>query len=121
MKHYLLLLISLLILGSCEKTEHISQAPSLEVYVTDPLGNALESANVFLFENRDDWDEKVNVIDSLITDIHGYVYFQELEELQYFLFATKDSLTNTYGTIGLLDSLKKDEIRLINIKITHLK
>lgn len=121
MKHYFLLLAAIMLLGSCTKTEYISNPPELEVYVTDNNDNSIKNANVSLFGNREDWDEKTNKIDSLLSDSTGYVIFQNLSEKQYFVFVEKDSLTNAYGVIGVTDSLQNDEIRILNIKIEYIK
>ncbi|WP_372753401.1 carboxypeptidase-like regulatory domain-containing protein [Labilibaculum sp.] len=121
MKHYLLLLAFTLLLGSCTDTDYISNAPELEINVSDTDGILIEYASVSLFDNRDDWDEKTNKIDSLTTDSLGHVAFENLEEIQYYVYVEKDDLNNTYGTIATSDSLQVDEIRVLNIQIESIQ
>ncbi|PKQ60548.1 hypothetical protein BZG02_18970 [Labilibaculum filiforme] len=121
MKNYFLLIAFVLLLGSCTKTEHISNSPELEIFVTDANDNAIAEASISLYNNRDDWDERTNKIDSLLTDQNGYAIFKELNELQYFVFVEKDTLSNSYGVIGVKDSLQNDEIRSLHIQIQYIQ
>lgn len=121
MKQYFLLLASILLLGSCTETDYISNAPELQIYVSDADNNLIQNASVSLFDNRDDWDEQTNRIDSLTTDSLGSAIFENLEELQYYVYVEKDSLSNTYGVIATSDSLQVDEIRVLNIQIEYIQ
>jgi hypothetical protein len=121
MKHYFLLLALIVLLASCTETNYISNAPELQIYVSDTSDNLLQNASVSLFSNWDDWDEQTNKIDSLTTDSLGCVVFENLEELQYYVYAEKDSLNNNYDVIATSDSLQVDEIRVLNIQIEYIQ
>ena len=116
------LLILLLLIGtmSCTKTEYTDYPPELEIHVVNPDHEAISSALIELYQEKEDWDDQRNPVSTAYTNDTGTCVFPDLEAKNYYFFIQKDSLSNQYGIAGFEEALRPNEIRVLTITIENL-
>ncbi len=115
-KHILfsIVLTGLMTLGSCKKDSDETLIPSgseetsLELRLTDNLGNTVTGASVKLYDSATDWANGTNQIGiTQYSDIYGKVTFNNLAPIQYYWLAKKDCKNNVNGGVTTTSSLTK--------------
>jgi uncharacterized protein (DUF2141 family) len=84
---------------SCKKETSIPPDTSLEIIVTDELGNKVQGASVALFSSESDWESGNNQIaPSQLSDVSGRVVFTQLSPKKYYWGVIKDCKNNINGS-----------------------
>jgi hypothetical protein len=98
---FLITLFAIVAMFGCSKEEEPVPDTTLEMTVTDELGNIVTGANVKLFTSQTDWLKKTNQFSATqTTDANGKVIFKGLQGIQYFWSVEKDCQNNLFGAIS---------------------
>ena len=93
----------------------------LRVFLSDSITPA-DSCYVFLFGNRSDWLNNINHIESSVTDEYGYALFRDLQPVQYYVTAFRDSagenFFHNYSTGYITDQLDSMHLNYYRIFLT---
>src|SRR5438105_15185676 len=94
-----LLICSTLLLTNCSKKETPPPPTSLQITLTDDLGNKMSGVSVKLYASQNDWYNLSNQIGSTqISDANGVVTFSDLSAIKYYWWAQKDCKSNLSGS-----------------------
>lgn len=115
-KHFFCVLLCILAF-SCTVDKEVPYPPELIISVKDTNNLAIPKAAVFLYDDIDAWYAKENELKQDSTNDQGTVVFKNLESKIYYVFVSKDSLSNQHGIAKTSDSLKLNEIRTLEIVI----
>lgn len=120
MKSKNLILLALFIASSLEITSCSKSTPpetSLEITVTDELGNKVSGASVAIFLSQSDWENGTNQTKpTQITDANGKATFSPLIATQYYWAAGKDCKNNYNGsnaTSGNIQAAKNTQLTTV--------
>ena len=90
---------------------------ALKITVLDELGNYVESAEVTIYGNEEDFKASENaVMEMQLTDKKGRVTFKGLEPKSYYVDVVKGKKTN-YGAAQLTPQLEEGRFNKVNIII----
>jgi hypothetical protein len=117
LKSLLKVLVFLLLMTSCKKTEYRDQKPQLKIIVKDSGKNLVTGVSVNLYMTKEDFQEAVNLVKSGITDSTGMVLFTELEEVNYYFYAKLAEKSNLYGVVATSSPLEYGYIHVIETVI----
>lgn len=81
-------------ISSCKKETIALKDTTLEITVSDDLGNKISGATVVLYATQVDFNVLTNPIGTILTDAKGVATFKKLSAIQYYLSATKDCKNN---------------------------
>jgi hypothetical protein len=113
---YLIFLVALLVTTLCrckKEYTYIDNKPQLEIGVKDNTGQPISGAVITLFLTQNDWNKKVNAIQTASSDSKGTVLFKDLEEKVYYFLVEKGTQNNVLGIAYFAQPLKINEIRVI--------
>lgn len=116
----LLFLAAVLVTTSfrCKKEyTYIDNKPQLEIGVKDNTGQPVSGAVITLFLTQDDWNKKVNAVQTMSSDSKGTALFKDLEEKVYYFLVEKGTQNNVLGIAYFAQPLKINEIRVIQTVI----
>lgn len=116
-KIYLILACVALTLQACEKTEYVKANPQLEFTVVRDNMVFVEGATVSLFNTRQDWELKSNVVQTLQTDSKGQALFENLGEQKYYFLVEKDEQNNLADIAATHEPLKIGKRAEVLVKI----
>ncbi|MEI7524969.1 MAG: hypothetical protein WCJ95_11605 [Mariniphaga sp.] len=110
----LLTLMLLVTLVKC-KNEYVYHdiKPQLELNVKNQSGEIVTGALITLYLVKNDWSQKVNIIQTLETDSKGTALFKNLDQRIYYFFVEKGTLNNALEVSYFALPLKLNEIRVI--------
>jgi uncharacterized protein (DUF2141 family) len=96
MKYILFVISAVLLAGlfSFKSTDGQLLPTKLRITVIDGLGNPTEGAEVSIFENEEDYRAGENKVAKAFSDKKGRVTFKDLKPVSYYIYATKDDMTN---------------------------
>lgn len=115
-------LISMLVLllGTAAHTNNKPEqlfSTRLEITVLNKLGNPQDSASIILYETKEDYKGDSNAVAGpKYTEEDGEVLFKDLKPQEYWVDASKGTLSN-YNTGVKTDTLDKGRKNRINIII----
>src|SRR5436305_572051 len=89
---------STLLLTNCSKKQTPPPPTSLQITLSDELGNKVSGASVVLYGSQNDWDNATNAISSQLSDANGVATFSNLATQKYYWFARKDCKNNISGS-----------------------
>jgi hypothetical protein len=85
---------------SCKKSGTTSPpTTSLQITVTDNLGNTVQGALVALYSSESDFNNDVNRVNLQTTDSKGIVTFSNLQAIKYYWFAQNGCRNNIFGSV----------------------
>lgn len=114
---YLFLAGAALILQACDITEYVESSPQLEFTVVRDNMVFVDGATVSLYNTKQDWESKSNVVESLQTDSKGQALFEDLQEQKYYFFVEKGELDNMADIAATWDPLKIGQRSEVLVKI----
>ena len=88
----------------------------LRVVVIDGTGNFVESAQVTLFSNEEDYINNTNPLVSMETDEKGKAVFKKLDAVAYYLDVRKGEQNND-GRGSKTDKLREGRTNKVNVVI----
>lgn len=113
----LIVLISLLsFVIPPEKTEADLLPTKLRVTVIDGLGNFVESAQVSIYETKEDYSASENAVAVGMTDDKGKVTFKDVKNIAYFIEA-KEGEKNNNGEGVKTGKLEEGKLNKVNTVI----
>ena len=120
MNKKLLLLTTLLVLTifSCKKEEEPST--SLELTITDILGNIVPNAVVLLYSSLNDIQNGTNEISYKLTNSDGKVSFDYLANIKYYWFVSTGCTNNSNGAITSTSPLTAHQKTSFNIVLSSI-
>lgn len=90
---------------------------SLEITVRNSLGNTEEGTSVQIFETEEDYNNEENPVGGKqITDEKGRVKFSDLKPMIYYIYATKDDMSNFNAGIKT-DTLQEKRMNKVTVII----
>ena len=89
-----LFFLAVLLVNCTEKITRSDVNPQLEIIVKTESGQLVTNASVSLFLTEEDWKDNINIIQSGNTNNEGSILFTDLEEIQYYFFASKGEMNN---------------------------
>lgn len=90
---------------------------SMRITVIDYVGNVVEGAAVKLFLTEDDYRNETNQVgETVYTDKKGRATIKKLEPKVYFLYVTKEDMSNIGGGVQT-DSLQAGKVNKLNVVI----
>jgi len=93
----------------------------LRVFLSDSI-TTVDSCYVFIFGNRSDWLDNKNHIESSVTDENGYALFRDLQPVQYYVTAFRDSagedFFHNYSTGYITHQLDSMQLNYYKIFLT---
>lgn len=99
--HIISIFILIICFANCKKeTAPPPVTTSLRISVTDNSGNAASGAAVKLYTSFTDWENKTNEVGTQSTDGSGNVVFDNLTDIKYYFFASKDCLNNGFKSVS---------------------
>lgn len=102
------------IMFSCKNEySYKDNKPQMEIVIKDQTGQLVQGAIVTLYLLQNDWNQKVNAVQTLTSDSKGTAMFTELDEKVYYFLAEKGALNNVLGVSYFAQPLKVNEIRVI--------
>ncbi|MFA6126855.1 MAG: carboxypeptidase-like regulatory domain-containing protein [Bacteroidales bacterium] len=92
--------------------------PQLEIRVVDENGSVVSGAYVALFDSKIEWDNARNPVQVWRrTDQEGKVFFVDLQEMAYYVYARFDGKDNSFGGVNLSEPLRLNQKNKIEIEI----
>lgn len=91
---------------------------SLKMTVRNELGSLESGVTVTLYANKADYEKSENAVFSGKTDAKGLIYFQGLEQLNYYVSAEKGD-KNNFGAGEKLDSLTPNRVNKVTVIISE--
>lgn len=108
---------SILVISGCKKST--PPETSLEITVSDELGNKVSGASVTLFLSESDWENGTNQSKpTQLTDVNGKVKFTPLISTQYYWAAGKDCKNNYNGSNTISGNLTPNTNTQVSTIIT---
>lgn len=97
----------------------VDTLPQLEILVLDEKNEAIPGAYVALFDTADEWNSRMNPVQVWRrTDSEGKVWFIDLREIAYYIYARFDGRDNSVGEISTAEELQMNKKSVV---IIHLK
>ncbi|MEX2371284.1 MAG: PKD domain-containing protein [Bacteroidales bacterium] len=92
---------------SLSQSIHINAPTIMAFYVFMPDSlTPLSSCNVFVYDNKEDWEIYDNPLFSALTDAEGLAAFPNLEDITYYILIYKRVADGIYITGGFVDGLE---------------
>jgi len=104
----LLLLLIALLLSSCAKI--VDAPPQIKVWVVDEEQAPVTHVTIKLFETLEDWESDTNWIRKAETGNENFKVFLEMEELEYYISATKGQRSNRETGSHLTEPLQINKL-----------
>lgn len=89
--------------------------PQLRVSITDAEGKPIDFVTVKLFNSKEKWVSQTDWVKKENSDINNFVYFNYLEELDYYILAEKDTLNNIETGSHLKQPLEVNKLVQVTI------
>jgi hypothetical protein len=101
------LLLLVLIIAGCGKSNNAPSSANLRFTVLDDFGSPAPGATVYLYNSEHDYLNNVNVVTSQATDNSGTVLFTNLKPIVYYYYIGRstDCSSNYFTTNHLSNSL----------------
>lgn len=115
MKKTIAIILFLAIIVSSFTTQLVPT--SLKITVRNELGNLEGGATVTLYATKEDYEKSTNPVASGKTDAKGIVYFQKLEQLNFYMNAEKGD-RNNFGAGEKLDGLAPNKVNKVTVIIS---
>jgi len=91
-KRKLFILFFVLVFSSCAKI--VDAPPQIKVWVVDEEQKPVTHVTIKLFETIEDWESDTNWVRKGETGNRNFKVFLEMEELEYYISATKGQRSN---------------------------
>ena len=90
---------------------------SLKITVRNELGSLESGATVTLYATKEDYEKSMNPVASGKTDAKGIVFFQKLEQLNFYMNAEKGE-RNNFGAGEKIDALAPNKVNKVTVIIS---
>lgn len=116
--YFLMLFTTITSLFCCKDEPEPVVSTTLKIIVKDMQSNLIDSAEVLLFANGEDWSNKRNALSpAKFTDKNGIVRFTDLDTTEYWINVEKGQLNNWFTTNKTNGPIPYQKVTELEIKI----